>query len=64
MSDWMNDGACSLSCGGGKQLMYRYVKNAERHGGVKCPRTMEKHVPCNSDKCPIDGVWAQWSRRA
>ena len=40
---------------------YRYVKNAERHGGVKCPRTMEKHVPCNTDKCPIDGVWAQWS---
>ncbi|MBU38166.1 MAG: hypothetical protein CMA59_01430, partial [Euryarchaeota archaeon] len=60
VADWINDGGCSLTCGTGKQLQYRYIKVPTQHGGVPCPRTMEQFINCNTDPCPVDCVWSQW----
>merc|ERR1719424_2668596 len=64
MSAFQNDGDCSLTCGTGQQLQFRYTKVHPDHGGAACPVDFEQYIECNTDACPIDCViesWAGWT---
>ncbi|KAK3093008.1 hypothetical protein FSP39_009947 [Pinctada imbricata] len=54
-------GSCSKTCGGGRQKLVRYCNNPKpAYGGRKCFGRDEKHVPCNTHKCPVHGGWSSW----
>ena len=46
-------GACSKSCGGGKQTRYRNITIAPKGGGRACPALNETWV-CNSKECAAE----------
>ncbi|XP_056015238.1 SCO-spondin-like [Ostrea edulis] len=59
---WSNYGVCSLSCGGGRQDRTRSCTNpAPKDGGDKCLGSYVSSQSCNTNKCPVDGVWSAWS---
>ena len=66
VSAWVDEGACSKSCGGGKQRQRRHVTRPEWGNGIPCstyPLTALK--PCNTQACPVDcvpGAWGSWSK--
>lgn len=56
-------GACSLTCGGGRQTRTSSVITAAAHGGKACPAQLLGRA-CNVDPCPIDCLvseFSQWS---
>jgi hypothetical protein len=61
VSLFANVGECTVSCGGGLQLQTRKMTTAPAHGGLICPEGYERHVPCNTDYCPIDCGYSQWT---
>jgi hypothetical protein len=63
MSDWVNQGTCSTSCGGGQQQQVRTVKISSAYGGQTCPTNTTQSVPCNTQPCPIDCVMGPWSNQ-
>merc|ERR1719321_925323 len=62
VSDW-TPGECTVTCGGGVQLLNRSVAIQPAYGGTGCPPlTMSR--TCNDFPCPIDcelGLWSGWS---
>jgi hypothetical protein len=58
VSDWANQGTCSLACGGGLQTQARHVIHPAQHGG-SCPR-LTRQLPCNSQPCPSDCQLSPW----
>ncbi|CAH1779175.1 unnamed protein product, partial [Owenia fusiformis] len=67
--EFSNYSACSLECGGGTQERVRLCNNPEpQYGGSQC-RTVEgveqleesQVEPCNTQPCPIDGGWGEFS---
>jgi hypothetical protein len=68
LEDWKDDGGCSVSCGGGKQIKRKAVSTQSANGGIACPASEEddryKEEDCNADACPVDCVlsaWGAWS---
>ncbi|KAL9951951.1 hypothetical protein ACROYT_G044709 [Oculina patagonica] len=62
-TDWSASG-CSVTCGGGTQTLTRTCTNPPpSNGGNDCSELglAEKKVPCNEQKCPIDGGYTDWS---
>lgn len=58
-SPWQNNGTCSATCGGGKQLQTRTVtKNAE-YGGT-CDGSLSQEIDCNTQPCPINCQVSDW----
>ncbi|KAK3093477.1 hypothetical protein FSP39_016236 [Pinctada imbricata] len=52
-SDWVNDGSCSKTCGGGKQKQERSCTNpAPRNAGRSCRGDSTRSIDCNSQPCP------------
>jgi len=63
VSDWSPSSVCSKSCGGGTIANYREVLSRAQNGGKGCP-ALEEHIPCNTQKCPVDcvaGPYSKWS---
>jgi len=67
MSGWEDDGACSLTCGGGLMPQRREVETQPAFGGVACPVDdasgavhVTKTRDCEEHDCPIDCVWGDW----
>lgn len=60
VSEWEDEGDCSLTCGTGDQKQVRSVTTAAAHGGVECPSDMEQFLPCNEHSCPVDCVMSEW----
>lgn len=58
VSDWVDQGKCSLTCGGGLQTQVRHVVHPARHGG-SCPR-LTRQLPCNTQPCPADCQLSPW----
>merc|ERR1719399_1757722 len=62
VSDWV-PGECTVTCGGGMQLLNRSVSIQPAYGGAACPPlTMDR--TCNDFPCPIDceiEMWSGWS---
>jgi len=57
-SQWSN---CSLACGGGISTQTRTKSPAARNGGVDCVGNASQTTPCNTQNCPINCVWTNWS---
>ncbi|RUS87810.1 hypothetical protein EGW08_004409 [Elysia chlorotica] len=58
--DWSPWSDCSVSCGGGHQWRNRTCQPPE-HGGQDCAGPDNVTQDCNTQPCPIDGVWLAWS---
>merc|ERR1719159_1442287 len=62
VSDWV-PGECTVTCGGGMQMLNRSVSIQPAYGGAECPPLTMDRV-CNDIPCPIDcevGTWSGWS---
>jgi uncharacterized protein YegL len=59
LSDW-RPRECSVSCGGGIQVLERSVLMPPSKDGVQClPLIMKQQ--CNEQPCPVDCVMSEWS---
>jgi hypothetical protein len=54
LSDWKNEGDCSVTCGGGDQKQIRTITVDSDHGGEQCDTNREQTVPCETQVCPVD----------
>ncbi|XP_067679122.1 A disintegrin and metalloproteinase with thrombospondin motifs adt-1-like isoform X3 [Haliotis asinina] len=59
--EWSLWGACSDTCGGGTQDRTRPC-TAPKYGGVDCLGPAVDTMACNTNHCPVDGVWMNWSK--
>jgi len=58
VGDWLPQD-CSVSCGGGTQMLRREVI-VDPFYGAACP-PLEMQKPCNEHPCPVDCVMSEWS---
>uniref|UniRef100_A0A8W8ILJ9 IgGFc-binding protein N-terminal domain-containing protein n=1 Tax=Magallana gigas TaxID=29159 RepID=A0A8W8ILJ9_MAGGI len=60
-ASWGSYGACSVTCGGGRQSRTRTCTNpAPQYLGANCVGSTSSSQSCNTHNCPIDGNWASW----
>ncbi|XP_065194347.1 papilin-like isoform X3 [Sycon ciliatum] len=61
-STWTAIGTCSVSCGSGNQIRVRSCNSPPpAHGGRVCSGQNRQTVSCQTNPCPINGKWSQWS---
>ncbi|XP_052105775.1 SCO-spondin-like [Mytilus californianus] len=61
-TEWSDWSECSVSCGGGIQEKYRNCSNpVPEFGGEDCFGNNTEISFCNSNYCPINGNWTDWS---
>ena len=60
-SNWINNGKCSTTCGGGKQKQTR-IYTAAKYGGKDLDNKdiLEQYLNCNTQQCPVDGYYTDW----
>ncbi|XP_053377847.1 SCO-spondin-like isoform X2 [Mercenaria mercenaria] len=59
---WGSWSTCSATCGGGSQDRQRAcVFDDVAPPGQNCTGNFSESQPCNTDSCPVDGVWSKWS---
>lgn len=56
---WGNYGACTATCGDGKQTHTRKISIKTRYGGKKCPSLTESKA-CKDDPCPVHCTVSKW----
>jgi len=59
--DWSLWSECSEECDGGEQERTREQVPAQ-NGGASCPDSASEKRDCNTDACPGDCVWDEWTR--
>ncbi|CAG2214239.1 Hemicentin-1,Coadhesin,Thrombospondin-2,Thrombospondin-1,Mucin-like protein [Mytilus edulis] len=60
-SDWTASG-CTAACGGGSMSYSRTCNNpAPAHGGDDCSGSRTKSESCNTQSCPVNGGWSDWT---
>ncbi|XP_063408513.1 SCO-spondin-like [Mytilus trossulus] len=60
-TDWSSWEICSVECGGGTQSSGRTCTNPQPVGtGVACSGLSTQSRSCNTDPCPVNGVWSDW----
>jgi len=59
--DWGNFTTCSKTCDGGTQFRTRGIKLAAAFGGTECSGDTKEEQSCNTQNCPIDCEWDEWS---
>ncbi|XP_073244555.1 SCO-spondin-like isoform X1 [Porites lutea] len=61
-SSWTQWGACSKTCGNGKQYSRRYCNNpVPKYGGKRCYGAAVKTRECKVRPCPVNGRWSKWA---
>ncbi|VDI00055.1 Hypothetical predicted protein, partial [Mytilus galloprovincialis] len=61
-TNWSEWNICSKSCGGGFMLRNRTCSNPEPlFGGEDCIGNNTDDNFCNTNECPVDGNWTDWS---
>ncbi|KAK3506808.1 hypothetical protein QTP70_028372 [Hemibagrus guttatus] len=61
-SEWMEWGACSVSCGPGIQKRLRRCNNPQpANGGRHCSGSDSEIRSCQGKPCPVDGQWSDWT---
>jgi len=57
---WGSWSSCPRSCGGGIKYRLGTVTRQPACGGSPCP-ALRQFLSCNSQSCPVDGGWSNWS---
>lgn len=61
-SEWSDWKPCSVTCGSGTKKRSRACNNPPPDlEGRPCLGAYEETSICNTDDCPVDGVWSEWS---
>ena len=63
-SEWSTFTSCTLTCGGGKKYRIRTcTRPSPQYGGRNCSGLgpEREDVDCNTNPCPIDGGYSEWS---
>ncbi|XP_020625288.1 coadhesin-like [Orbicella faveolata] len=63
-TEWTEWSDCSAFCGGGLQIRLRNCTNPPpQYDGKNCEKLgpADQKQECNSDSCPIDGNYTEWS---
>lgn len=63
-TSWSTFGNCTKTCGGGVNIRTRNCTNPPpAYGGDNCTRLgpPEQMQSCNTNPCPVDGGYSQWS---
>ncbi|KAI8779431.1 hemicentin-1, partial [Biomphalaria glabrata] len=59
---WSVWGECTLTCGGGQRKRVRTCSNPAPSGsGQPCAGSGEEMEYCNTQGCPVDGKFSEWS---
>ncbi|KAK7100724.1 hypothetical protein V1264_023622 [Littorina saxatilis] len=61
IQEWSEWTECTLTCAGGQMSRHREC-NGPFHGGAMCPEHLNETDSCNTQACPEDGVWEDWSK--
>ncbi|XP_075689566.1 hemicentin-1 [Rhinoderma darwinii] len=59
-SDWSPWEECSKTCGSGKKTRIRTCHMPPGQGGKSCLGKAVDIIVCNTEPCPVDGVWSSW----
>lgn len=59
--NWSAFGACSVLCGGGNMTQTRNQTPPAQYGGVDCNGSDTNSTICNTQDCPVDCIWGNWS---
>ena len=55
-SHWNKVSECTVSCGGGVKIWYRFcTEPSPDNGGKECEGSSKKEEPCNTQACPTEG---------
>ncbi|XP_053376701.1 SCO-spondin-like [Mercenaria mercenaria] len=61
-SEWTQWSACPVTCGGGPVTRNRYCNNPKpQYGGNGCVGAYSDTSVCNTQDCPVDGHYTDWS---
>jgi len=60
-SEWTSFTVCSATCGGGTSRRTRSIVKEESDGGTPCDGDTAEELPCNTQNCPVDCQWDEWS---
>jgi len=58
---WSKWTECSKECDGGKTKRFRDVTQTMKNAGLPCLGSDEQELSCNSQKCPVDCAWSDWT---
>eukprot|EP00927_Polykrikos_kofoidii_P076982 TRINITY_DN73982_c0_g1_i1.p1 TRINITY_DN73982_c0_g1~~TRINITY_DN73982_c0_g1_i1.p1 ORF type:complete len:2196 (+),score=302.08 TRINITY_DN73982_c0_g1_i1:29-6589(+) len=58
---WGDWAACSMSCGGGVKTRFRSTLIQALAGGQECLDARRQSTECNTEQCPQDCKWREWS---
>jgi len=61
-SDWVDWSVCQFTCGGGESIRTRKVKVMAQGDGKSCDGNAKENRDCTKNDCPIDCLWADWSK--
>ncbi|XP_052221435.1 coadhesin-like isoform X2 [Dreissena polymorpha] len=59
-TDWSEWYTCDVTCGGGIQWRNRSCIGPF-NGGVNCSGDYDERQDCNTQECPVPGLWHEWS---
>ena len=61
-SNWNSYGNCTRTCGSGVEMLTRSCTSPEpKNGGKACIGSIFQLKECNTQVCPVDGGWSEWS---
>ncbi|KAL5016463.1 hypothetical protein ScPMuIL_006052 [Solemya velum] len=58
--EWDDWSECNVTCNGGKQVRER-ICEPPKYGGAECDGEPIDYKVCNENKCPIPGIWLEWT---
>ena len=58
---WTAWGSCPVTCGGGTWTSTRVIGQEAVCGGSNCTGNSTRDQPCNTNCCPVDCQWGQWT---
>ena len=62
LSEWINDGSCSKTCGPGIQKQIKNILVKDDHGGKPCG-SLKQDINCNIKPCPINCQLSEWKNK-